>query len=88
MLQPIPIAKFLSAGTGMGEMAAALGQTADETHYKALLTKLKPEWHQAFWDPKSSAYSTGTQVYVFLDDVSGRPSREWVDHLLAVPSAC
>lgn len=54
-------------------MAAALGETADETHYKTLLTKLKPEWHQAFWDPEISAYSTGTQMAqaaaIWLDDL-------------------
>ncbi len=63
----------VSTGAGMGEMAAALGESADEKHYKSLLTKLKPEWHQAFWDPEISAYSTGTQMAqaaaIWLDDL-------------------
>ena len=54
-------------------MASALGESADEIHYKSLLTKLKPEWHQAFWEPGISAYSTGTQMAqaaaIWLDDL-------------------
>ena len=54
-------------------MAAAIGESADEAHYRDLLTKLKPEWHRAFWNPEISAYSTGTQMAqsaaIWLDDV-------------------
>lgn len=54
-------------------MAAALGEVADEKHYKTLLPKLKSEWHRSFWNPEISAYSTGTQMAqaaaIWLDDV-------------------
>jgi alpha-L-rhamnosidase len=53
---------FLHDVHRMTEMATALGETSDATHYRALLAKLKPEWHSAFWDPTSKSYSTGTQM--------------------------
>ena len=41
----------------MVDMAIALGETVDGLYYSALLRKLKPEWHMAFWDPTILAYA-------------------------------
>ena len=46
----------------MAEMAKVIGEYADATRYAALLAKLKPEWHHAFWNPFTHEYSTGTQM--------------------------
>ena len=46
----------------MSEMAEAIGEAADATHYRTLLPKLKSEWHTAFWHPIKQEYSTGTQM--------------------------
>ena len=64
---------FLHDVHRMAEMAAAIGEESDAKHYRDLLGKLKPEWHEAFWSANTSAYSTGTQMAqaaaIWLDDV-------------------
>ena len=62
---PCPVtssASFLHDLKRMGEMARALGKDADAAHYTTLFAQLKPEWHKAFWNNATSAYSTGTQM--------------------------
>lgn len=46
----------------MAEMAVAIGEAEDALHYRSMFDKLRPEWHAAFWNPKTGMYGAGTQM--------------------------
>jgi hypothetical protein len=53
---------FVSDLRNMAEMAAALGNAADEAKYTAAYNKWKAEWHTAWYDAKNGNYDSGHQT--------------------------
>lgn len=62
---PCPVtasASFLHDLSRMADMAKGLGKASDAAYYSKRFAQLKPEWHKAFWNNGTMAYSTGTQM--------------------------